>query len=134
MDGGTVIMAKITLKDGLIYADATLSHGNKKVIIKNALVDTGSASTVISNEIANKLGLKPEPTDLINSVQGVGGSETVIEKKIDSACLDTASISDFRIQVGAMDYGIELEAIIGLDMLTGCRVVLDLNNFILKTA
>ena len=134
MDGGTVIMAKIIFKDGLIYADATLSHGNKKVTIKNALVDTGSAATVISNEIANKLGLKPEPTDIINSVQGVGGSETVIEKKIDSVCLDTAAVTGFHIQVGAMDYGIELEAIIGLDMLTGCKAVLDLNSFTLRTA
>jgi predicted aspartyl protease len=127
-------MAKIVLKDGLIYADATLTHGGKTVIIKNALIDTGSAATVISSEIANKLGLKPEPTDIINSVQGVGGTETVIEKRIDSVSLDISAVSDFRIQVGAMDYGIELEAIIGLDMLTRCRAVLDLNSFTLRTA
>jgi predicted aspartyl protease len=127
-------MANITFKDGLIYADATLTHGNKKVTIKSALVDTGSAATVISNEIANELGLKPELTDIINSVQGIGGYETVIEKIIDSVSLDTTAVTSFNIQVGAMDYGIELEAIIGLDMLTSCKAVLDLNNFTLKTA
>ena len=87
MDWGTVIMANILLKDGLIY----------------------------------------------NSVQGVGGSETVIEKVIDSICLDASAVADFHIQVGAMDYGIELEAIIGLDLLTKCCAILDLNKFILIT-
>ena len=33
-----------------------------------------------------------------------------------------------------MDYGIELKAIIGLDMLTSCKAVLDLNNFTLRTS
>lgn len=126
-------MAKIIFKDKLIYVDITLSHGNKKVTIKNALVGTGSAATVISNDIANKLGLKPEPSDIINSVQGVGGSETVIEKVIDSVSLDAGIVKEFHIQVGAMDYGIDLDAIIGLDMLTACKAVLDLNSFTLVT-
>lgn len=127
-------MAKITFKDGLIYADATLTHGDIQVLINNALIDTGSASTVISNEMAEKLGLKPEPADIINLVQGVGGYETVIEKKIDFVSLDTSIVSDFNIQVSVMDYGIELDAIIGLDMLTKCKVLLDLDNLTLRSA
>lgn len=126
-------MSQILFKDGLIYTTAILSNKNRTVILKNALVDTGSSSTVISSEIAKKLGLKPEPTDIINSVQGVGGSETVIEKVIDSITLDVSAVTDFHIQVGAMDYGISLEAIIGLDLLTKAKAVLDLNNFIITT-
>ena len=125
-------MAGITFKDGLIYADATLSHRNKQIVIKHALLDTGSASTVISDKIAEKLGLKPEPTDNINLVQGIGGYETVIEKTIDSVSLDTSILSDFNIQVSAMDYGIELDAIIGLDMLVKCKVLLDLDKLTLE--
>lgn len=124
-------MSQISFYDGLIYATVTLSHKSRTVIIKNALVDTGSSSSVISSEIANKLGLKPEPTDIINSVQGVGGSETVIEKVIDSIDLDASTVNNFHIQVGAMDYGISLEAIIGLDLLTAFRSVLDLEKFTL---
>lgn len=126
-------MSDIYLKDGLIYTDVTLAHKDKKVLLKNALIDTGSSSTVISNEIANKLGLKPEPTDLINSVEGIGGSETVIEKIIDNVCLDKAEIKEFHIQVEAMAYGIELEAIVGLDMLTKSKAILDMNSFKLTT-
>ena len=58
---------------------------------------------------------------------------TVIEKVIDTIILDTSTIEKFHIQVGAMDYGIELEAIIGLDLLTKSKAVLDLNNFLLIT-
>jgi predicted aspartyl protease len=127
-------MVKITLKDGLIYVDATLVYGNSSITIKNALVDTGSSSTVISRDIAHRLGMKPEPTDIINSVQGVGGSESVIEKEIDAISLDHIAATNFNIQVGAMNYGIDLDAIIGLDLLIACKVVMDLENFTLIAA
>lgn len=127
-------MVNVNLKDGLIYVDAILVHGNSSITIKNALVDTGSASTVISRDIAHSLGMKPEPTDIINSVQGVGGSESVIEKKIDAISLDDISATNFDIQVGAMNYGIELDAIIGLDLLTACKVVMNLENYTLIAA
>ena len=79
-------MIKINSKDGLIYVDASLVHGKRSITLKNALIDTGSCTSVISRDIAHSLGMKPEPTDLINSVQGVGGSEFIIEKKIDAIC------------------------------------------------
>ncbi len=127
-------MSKIFLNDGLIYTTVALSHKNKTIILKNALLDTGSSSTVISSEIANKLGLRLEPTDIINSVQGVGGSETVIEKVIDSIVIDTSTVKKFHIQIGAMDYGITLEAIIGLDLLTAFRSVIDLEIYMLTAS
>lgn len=126
-------MANILFKNGLIFANATLTHGIINILLKNALIDTGSSSTVISSEISQKLGLKPEANDLINSVQGVGGLESVYEKKIDSIKLDVSEASNFHIQVGTMDYGIELEAIIGLDLLKECGTLLDLKNLILTT-
>lgn len=134
MDGGKIIMAHIFLKDGLLYIDLHLKHGDKTATIKNALIDTGSVSTVISREIiTNKLGLKPQPNDLINSVQGIGGSETVIEKVIDFISIDNTVIPKFHFQMGAMDYSLELEAIIGLDLLIACKAILDLNNLKLHT-
>ena len=134
MAGGAVIMISLNLKNGLIYIDATLAHGNSSVTIKNTLVDTGSSSTVISRDIAHTLGLKPEPTDIINSVQGIGGSETVIEKKIDAIEIDNVAAANFNIQIGAMNYGIEIDAIIGLDLLTACRTVMDLNDYLLTAS
>ena len=48
-------MAEITLKDGLIYAAVSISHGKNEVRIKNALIDTGSAATVISSIVTSVL-------------------------------------------------------------------------------
>lgn len=127
-------MTSLNLKDDLIYVDATLVYGNSRIAIKNALVDTGSSSTVVSRDIAYSLGMKPEPTDIINSVQGVGGTETVIEKKIDEIILDNVAAKNFGIQVGAMNYGIELDAIIGLDLLIACRAVINLEDRILTAS
>lgn len=75
--------------------------------------------------------MKPEPTDIINSVQGVGCSESVIEKKIDVIRLDDVAAANFGIQIGAMNCGIELDAIIGLVLLTACKVVTNLENYTL---
>lgn len=38
MAGGAVIMVKINSKDGLIYIDATLVHGNSSITLKIALI------------------------------------------------------------------------------------------------
>lgn len=81
--------------------------------------------------LLKKLYKIPEPTDIINSVQGIGGSETVIEKKIDAIEIDNVLASDFCIQIGTMNYGIEIDAIIGLDLLTACETIMDLNDYIL---
>ncbi|TYQ18279.1 UNVERIFIED_CONTAM: hypothetical protein Cloal_0703 [Acetivibrio alkalicellulosi] len=110
-------MINISLKDGLIYVDATLIHGISSITIKNALVDTGSSATVISRDIAHSLG--------------IGGSESVVEKKIDAISLDNIAATNFDIQVGTMNYGIELDAIIGLDLLTACKVVMNLEAYTL---
>ncbi len=134
MAGGAVIMISLSLRDGLIYIDAILAHGNNSVTIKNALVDTGSSSTVISRDIAHNLGLKPEPIDIINSVQGIGGSETVIEKKIDVIEIDNVAATNFNIQIGAMQYGFEIDAIVGTDILKQAKAIVNLGEMILTAA
>ncbi len=61
--------------------------------------DTDAVTSPISRDIAYSLGMKPEPTDITNSVQGVGGSESVIEKGIDAIRLDDAAAANFSIQI-----------------------------------
>lgn len=51
MVGGKA-MKSIIFKDGLLYIDAVLTHGNKTFKIKNALVDTGS---FLHNAMVNSL-------------------------------------------------------------------------------
>jgi len=122
---------KFKIKYGLPFVEAMLIHNGKKVYLSNVLVDTGSASTIISANDAIKLGLKPEPDDKIRSIRGIGGTEFVYEKYIDGIRLGSIVISNFKVQVGAMDYGFGISAIIGMDFLISSKVVIDMRKMIL---
>ncbi|RYD03277.1 hypothetical protein N752_20815 [Desulforamulus aquiferis] len=45
--------------------------------------------------------------------------------------LGTRSISNFKIQIGDMDYGFEIDGIIGLDYLLKAKVIIDLETLTL---
>lgn len=48
-------------------------------------------------------------------IRGVGGTEFVFMKTIDRLSAGTLETDNFEIEIGAMDYGIELDGILGLD-------------------
>lgn len=86
------------------------------------MVDTGSATSIISIETAIGLGLSPQPDDEINLVRGVGGVESAYEKHVEKIALDTAILQDVRIDIGAMQYGFQIDAITGMDILKQAKV------------
>lgn len=122
---------KLKLKYGLPFTNAVLTHRGKSLSFDNFLIDTGSASTIIAAEIAVELGLGPEPLDVIRKIHGVGGTEYVYEKHIDRIQLDTKKLTQFKIQIGDMDYGFDINGILGMDYLMRAKVVIDLENMIL---
>lgn len=121
----------LKLKYGLPFTDVVLTHRGKSFSFDNFLIDTGSASTIIAAEIAVELGLGPEPLDVIRKIRGVGGSEYVYEKHVDRIQLGTKKLTQFKIQVGDMDYGFHFDGILGMDYLVKSKVVIDLENMIL---
>jgi hypothetical protein len=101
--------------------------------LPNTLVDTGSMGTLVSLEIAEEIGLEPEPSDTLHNIFGVGGTEVVVAKQVDifglgEPTLATFSVPNFTIELGSMEYGLELDAIVGLDMLCAIGAVIDLQN------
>ena len=119
---------KLTLKFGLPFVEVVLIHKSKRVHLSNVLIDTGSASTIISADIAFDLDLTPEPFDKIRRIHGIGGVEFVYEKFIDGITLDAVVVSHPRVQVGTMDYGIEINAILGVDFLAASKVIIDMGK------
>lgn len=69
--------------------------------------------------------------DVIRRIRGIGGTEYVYEKHIDRIQLDTKKLNNFRIQIGDMDYGFDIDGILGMDYLVKSKVVIDLENMIL---
>lgn len=110
---------------GLPFAEVEFFNGDESIKLSKVLIDTGSATTIISTETAISLGLGPQLDDELNLVRGVGGVETVYEKYVEKIILDTAILKKFKVDVGAMQYGFEIDAIVGMDILEKAKAVVD---------
>ncbi|OEF96661.1 hypothetical protein [Desulfuribacillus alkaliarsenatis] len=60
-------------------------------------------------------------------------SEYVFLKKIDLIELNGLQIKDFTVDIGVMDYGIEIDGIIGTDFLMKVRGVVDLDKLLFES-
>lgn len=130
MDWSETGAMNINIKDGLPFIEVELIHEGNIKKLENALLDTGSASTIISTEIAIDLGLGPSPEDQLLRIQGVGGSEYVYEKNIDKVKLEATVVSNLKIDVGAMNYGFDIDAILGMNFLMAAGLIIDINRMI----
>lgn len=119
---------------GLPFAEIELFNGDKSIKLSKVLIDTGSATTIISTETAIFLGLGLQPDDELNLVRGVGGVETVYEKIVENITVDIAILKNFKIDVGAMQYGFEIDAIVGMDLLKQAKAIVNLGEMILTAA
>ncbi|MBF0230814.1 MAG: retropepsin-like domain-containing protein [Desulfamplus sp.] len=119
---------KIRLQNGLLFADVSIIHYGKKLDIYNVIVDTGSTGTIFSIDKVADADIKPEPYDPVREIRGVGGTEFVFIKQVDKLTLGDFEINNFDIEVGAMEYGIQINGIIGLDFLLKVKAKLDLDK------
>lgn len=126
---------KIHLREGLPFIPVTLVCHGKKLALKKVLVDTGSAGIVFSADKVTSIGLVAEPHDPIRQIQGVGGFEFVFVRRIDSLVMGDLEVKDFEAEIGVMNYGFEIEGIIGIigmDFLTRGGVIIDLAQLEVK--
>ena len=117
---------KIRLEDGLPYVTVILSANGQQINFGKVLLDTGSAGTLFATDKVLGVGLKMAPQDMIRRVYGVGGSEFVFMKRVDRLALDNFGLDNFEIEVGAMQYGVELDGILGVDFLMQAGAIINL--------
>ena len=55
------------------------------------------------------------------------GKSLCFLKVIDSLKIGNLEVNDFTIEIGAMDYGLELDGIVGLDFLKEVGAIIDLH-------
>ena len=125
---------KIRIKNGLPYVSATLVHHRQRVTLKNVLLDTGSAGTIFSTDRVAAIGLTYEPDDFVHRIRGVGGSEFVFTKRADELKVGELKVTGFELEVGAMNYGFDMDGIIGLDFLMKVGALVDLDEMELRAA
>ena len=126
-------MKKLVMDEGLLITDMELTHKGKVIQLKRVLIDTGSASTLVSSDLAQKIDLVPEMEDSIYRIYGVGGFEYVYSKKVDGIRIGSMEVLDFHIEIGSMDYGIELDGIIGLNLLQKLNATINTRHLFLQS-
>lgn len=120
--------AKLDLKYGLPFCKITIFYKGKSMVLDNVLIDTGSGGTVMKMDRVDEIGITIERDDTIETISGVGGIEFVYKKIIDRINLGNLVISNFTIEVGVMDYGFEIDGIIGMDFLKEVGAIIDLDK------
>ncbi len=123
---------KIRVREGLPFITVTLVYQGKEIEIKEVLIDTGSAGTIFSSDKVASIGLVAEPHDPLHQIRGIGGFEFVFVRRIDSLMMDNLEVKDFEVEIGVMDYGFEIEGIVGMDFLTQSGVIIDLAQLEVK--
>ncbi len=112
--------------------DMELSFNGHAVVLKRVLVDTGSATTIVSSDVAESLGIVAESSDLVHTIVGVGGLEFVYSKVVDLIKIGNMKVENYPIEIGAMNYGFSLDGILGLDLLQQMKVMININNLSLQ--
>jgi len=116
---------RFTVRDGLPFVAITVRHRGKRVRITDVLIDTGSAGTLLSADALHSIGVEYEPFDPIHRIAGIGGSEFVFTKVIDEIAIARMVVPRMEIEVGAVDYGFDINGIVGTDYLLRIGCVLD---------
>ncbi len=117
---------KIRLRDSLPYVTASLTYQGQRMSFENVLLDTGSGGVIFSTDRVSAISLMYEPDDMVHRIRGVGGTEFVFTKRIDCLAVGELLVNDFQIEVGAMDYGFDIDGIIGMDFLIQVGAIIDL--------
>jgi hypothetical protein len=118
----------LDLENGLAFVSVTLSHQDEITTLNRVLLDTGSAATIFKINEVEAIGLIAEPKDSVERIRGVGGVEFVLRKRIDRITLETLQVENFEIQLGALEYGLDINGILGLDFLLATGSVIDFRH------
>ncbi len=123
---------RLTLQDDLAFTRLTITYHGRTIDIDHVLIDTGSASTILAAREVAGLGIVPEMDDIVYTVRGVGGSEAVFTRRVNQVAVETHALANFAIEVGSMNYGFDLNGILGMDFLTQAGAVINLRELTLE--
>jgi hypothetical protein len=124
----------LRLAHGLAYVEVTLTYRDRDLLLRDVILDTGSAGTVFSADRLLEIGVAPEPQDALRRIRGVGGTEFVFTKVVDRLAAGEVVVDEVLIEVGALSYGFPADGILGLDYLIRAGAVLDLQRLELRAS
>jgi len=75
-----------------------------------------------------EIGVTVAADDVVYNVRGIGGTEPVFERRLARLSVGQMELSDFPVEIAAMQYGFPLDGILGLDFLLAVGAVINLAN------
>ncbi len=125
---------QLTLKNDLPFGTVTVNHQGETVTIPDVLVDTGSATTIFSADMMALVHIVPLPEDRLFTIRGVGGTEVVFTRTIEHLQFGAHTLSNFDVEIGGMDYGFEINGILGMDFLRRAGAIINLRDLTIDFA
>ena len=119
---------QLWLQDKLPFTTVSIAYEGLAIDIPNVLIDTGSAGAIMAADVVAAIQIVPLPQDTLRVIRGVGGSEAVFVRRVDYLQVGECSLPDFEIEVGGMDYGFEINGILGMDFLLQAGAIINLRE------
>lgn len=119
---------ELTLRDGLLFVSIAIVHNSRSCIVPDVIVDTGSATTMLSSDHVAAISIVPKPKDVLYTIRGIGGIEVVFSRCFNHIWIGLYTVDDFDVEIGGMDYGFSINGILGMDFLLKTGAVIDLNR------
>jgi hypothetical protein len=116
---------KIDIQYELPFVKLVVQYRGKRLILNKVLLDTGSAGTILNANVVDEIGVVPEENDAVDIIRGVGGVEYVYVKNFEKIILGEVSQENFQVEIGNMDYGLEIDGILGFDFIQSSKLVID---------
>ena len=126
-------MKKLSIDEGLLLTDMEIQYKGRNLHLTRVLIDTGSSSSIISSDMAEAIGIFPEAEDPVYRLCGIGGSEIVYSKILDSIKIGHMKAEQMEIEIGAMNYDFQLDGIIGLNLLTRMKAMINIEKLLIQS-
>jgi len=110
---------------GLPIVEIDIIFAGRMMHLNNILLDTGSAGTIFDADVVTAIGVRPEGSDQTAVIHGIGGSEIVFTKWFDLVSIGDISVNHCKVEIGVMDYGIDIQGILGFDFIREAKLIID---------
>lgn len=116
-------MINLRYQHHLLFCSLDLTLNNQDLHLKNVLIDTGSATTLINADY-----ILLDGNEKIKNARGIGGCERILVKNFDTLTLNNFVLNNIALSIGDMDYGIDIDLLIGLDFLKILNADISMKN------